>query len=183
MNGIVIVDAPEVIEMADNPAKAAAEKKGSSMVVALKLLSDGQADAMVSAGNTGALLVGGTMYVKRIRGIRRAALAPIVPTAGGGAVLIDSGANVECTPEYLLQFACMGSYYAKNQLDVSNPRVGLVNNGTEAGKGNALTKEAYRLLFPRGRGGKAQLRRQYRGGATSCSAWPTSSSATASRGT
>lgn len=146
VSGTVIVNAAETVEMTDNPAKVIMEKKDSSLVVALRLLGQDQGDAMVSAGNTGALLVGGTTYVKRIRGIRRAALAPVLPTAEGGAVLIDSGANVECTPEYLLQFAYMGSYYAKTQLGKASPRVALINNGTEAGKGNALTKEAYKLL-------------------------------------
>ena len=107
-----IVNAEEVITMEDDPSTATRRKKDSSMAVALKLLADGRGDAVISAGSTGALLTGATLIVGRIRGIRRAALAPVLPAGEKGVMLIDCGANVECTPEYLLQFAYMGSYYA-----------------------------------------------------------------------
>ena len=105
-----IVDAREIITMDDDPSTATRRKKASSMAVALKMLHDGEGDAVVSAGSTGALLTGATLTVKRIRGIRRAALAPVLPNGGRGVMLIDCGANVECTPEYLLQFAYRGSF-------------------------------------------------------------------------
>ncbi len=144
--GIEISHASETIEMEDEAATAARTKKDSSIIVGLKLLADGYGDAFVSAGNTGALLSGSTLTVKRIRGIRRAALAPIIPTLKGKAILIDCGANIECTPEYLLQFAYMGSSYAKHILDMTNPRIGLLNIGVEKNKGTVLQKDAYRLL-------------------------------------
>ena len=144
--GVEIVNASEIIEMEDDPAFAVRNKKDSSLTVALNLLRDERGDALVSAGNTGALLSGATLIVKRIRGIRRAALAPILPNSTGRFVLIDSGANTECTPEYLLQFAFMGSYYAQDALKLEIPRVGLLNNGTEETKGTPLHTEAYQLL-------------------------------------
>jgi glycerol-3-phosphate acyltransferase PlsX len=116
------------------------------MVIGLEMLKNGEADAMVSAGSTGALLTGATLYTKRIQGIRRAALAPYIPCRGGGVLLVDCGANVECTPEYLLQFAFMGSFYMKKLRGIESPRVGLVNNGAEPTKGTTLQKEAYALL-------------------------------------
>ncbi len=143
---VEIVNADDVITMEDDPTNAARFKKDSSMVTALRLLKDGAGDALVSAGNTGALLAGGTLYVKRIRVIRRAALSPILPTENGKALLIDCGANVECTPEYLLQFAFMGSYYMQSVFGVKNPVVRLLNNGAEEHKGGELQKQAYRLL-------------------------------------
>ena len=109
-------------------------------------MRDGRGDAFVSAGNTGALLSGATLVVKRVRGIRRAALAPYLPNSVGGFILIDCGANVECTPEYLLQFAFMGSYYAEDALKLASPRVGLLNNGTEPTKGTQLQLGAYDLI-------------------------------------
>lgn len=125
------------------------------MAAALRMLSAGEGDALVSSGNTGALLVGSTMYVKRIRGVRRAALAPLMPTASEkGSLLIDSGANVECTPEYLLQFAYMGSFYAQKQMGIPSPKVGLVNNGAEASKGTPMLKETYALLQQAGQAGR-----------------------------
>ena len=151
---VEIVDASEVIEFEDDPATAIRQKKNSSMVVGLELLRDGRGDAMVSAGNTGALLSGATLIVKRVRGIRRAALAPIVPNSTGGFVLIDCGANSECTPEYLMQFAFMGSYYAESALGLKTPRVGLLNNGTEPTKGTQLQLETYALLENAGSEGK-----------------------------
>ena len=115
----------------------------------------------MSAGSTGALLSAATLMVKRIRGIRRAALAPVVPTGGGGAVLIDCGANAECPPEYLLQFAYMGSYYAEHVLGRPEPRVGLLNIGVEPSKGTDLQTEVYPLLEKGRGGGPHQLRGQY----------------------
>jgi len=112
-SGVEVVHASEVVEMCDDPANAFRKKKDSSLTVGLNLLKDSAGDAFVSAGSTGALLSGATLVTKRIKGIRRAALAPVVPTGGGGSVLIDCGANAECPPEYLLQFAYMGSYYAR----------------------------------------------------------------------
>lgn len=143
---IAIVNASDVITMEDDPSTATRRKKDSSMTVALNLLRDGEGDAVVSAGSTGALLTGATLIVKRIRGIRRAAMAPVFPNGGKGAMLIDCGANVECTKEYLLQFAYMGSFYSEKILGVEKPRVGLLNVGTEETKGTPLQKETYALL-------------------------------------
>ena len=151
---IEVVNAPEVIDMCDSPMSVTKEKKDSSLGVALRLLSEGKGDAMVSGGNTGAVLVGSTMYVKRIRGIRRAALAPILPTDKGGALLIDCGANVECTPEYLLQFAYMGSFDCQKQMKIASPRIGLINNGAEESKGTPMIKETYGLLKQAGEAGR-----------------------------
>ena len=144
--GVEVVPASQVILMEDNPARAFKEKPDSSMTVGLKLLKEGKGDAFVSAGSTGALLSGATLIVKRIRGIRRAALAPVVPNAGGNMVLIDCGATAECTPEYLLQFAYMGSYYAQRFLGIAKPRVALLNIGAEESKGMDLQKAAHALL-------------------------------------
>jgi glycerol-3-phosphate acyltransferase PlsX len=144
--GVEISDATEVIDMDDDPATAVRVKKDASMTVGLNMLRDGHGDAMVSAGSTGALLSGATLIVKRVRGIRRAAMAPIIPNSAGGFILIDCGANTECTPEYLLQFAFMGSFYAEDALGLSAPRVALLNNGTERAKGTPLQREAYELL-------------------------------------
>ena len=117
------------------------------MVVGLRMLSEGQADAMISAGSTGALLSGATLIVKRVKGIRRAAMGPAMPNkAGGKTILLDCGANAECTPEFLLQFGIVGSLYAKKSFGIENPRVGLLNIGTEDTKGTPLQKEAYALL-------------------------------------
>ena len=148
---VEIAHASEIIDMEDNPATAFKDKKDSSMSVGLTLLRDGKGDAFVSAGSTGALLSAATLITKRIRGIRRAAMAPVVPTGGGGTILIDCGANLECTPEYLLQFAFMGSYYASHILGRPEPRVGLLNIGTEESKGGALQKEAFTLLEKAGK--------------------------------
>lgn len=145
-NGLEIVHAEEVIEVEDNPATVMREKKDASMTVGLNLLKEGRGDAFVSAGSTGALLSTATLIIKRVRGIRRAALAPVIPTATGSAVLIDCGATAECTPEYLLQFAFMGSFYAKRFLDRQEPKVGLLNIGAESNKGTDLHRETYKLL-------------------------------------
>ena len=141
-----IVNAEEIITMEDDPSTATRRKRDSSMAVALKLLADGQGDAAVSAGSTGALLTGATLTVGRIRGIRRAALAPVLPAGEHGVMLIDCGANVECTAEYLLQFAYMGSFYAGKIMGCETPRVGLLNVGTEDTKGGELQHRAFALL-------------------------------------
>ena len=145
-HGMEIVHTTETVDMCDDPSKVFRHKKDTSMGVGLTLLRDGKADALVSAGSTGALLAGATLITKRIRGIRRAALAPVVPNAGGNMVLIDCGATAEGTPEYLLQFAFMGAYYARRFLGIENPRVGLLNIGTEPSKGMELQKAAHALL-------------------------------------
>ena len=142
-----IVDAREIITMEDDPSTATRRKKDSSMAVALRMLKNGEGDAVVSAGSTGALLTGATLTAKRIRGIRRAALAPVLPNGGSGCMLIDCGANADCTPEYLLQFAYMGSFYMQKLHGVRNPRVGLLCNGTEEHKGDALRHDTYPLLM------------------------------------
>ena len=140
--------------MEDDPSTATRRKKDSSMAVALNLLKDGAGDAVVSAGSTGALLTGATLTVKRIRGIRRAALAPVLPAGEHGVMLIDCGANVECTAEYLLQFAFMGSFYAKKLMGCEAPRVGLLNVGTEDTKGSELQHQAFALLKKAGEEGR-----------------------------
>ena len=154
LNQVEIVDAREVVTMEDDPSTAARRKKDSSMTVALNLLRDGKGDAVVSAGSTGALLTGATLFVKRIKGIRRAAMAPVLPMGEHGLMLIDCGANVECTPEYLLQFAYMGSFYAKKMMGCTNPRVGLLNVGTEDTKGGELQHQAFALLKQAGDEGR-----------------------------
>jgi glycerol-3-phosphate acyltransferase PlsX len=121
-------------------------KKDTSMGVGLTMLKNGEGDALISAGSTGALLTGATLITKRVRGIRRAAMAPVIPTTTGKAILIDCGANAEWTAEYLVQFAHLGSFYAKSVLGLENPRVGLLNIGTEAEKGTDRQREAYSLL-------------------------------------
>ena len=145
--GVEIANADDVVGMHDDPAKVIKQRTNSSMVVGLKMLSDGQGDAFISAGSTGALLTGATLLVKRVKGIRRAAMGPSLPNkAGGRTVILDCGANAECTPEFLLQFGLVGSLYAKKNLGVENPKVGLLNIGTEDSKGTSLQKEAYGLL-------------------------------------
>lgn len=144
--GIEIAHASEVIHMHDDPVAVIRTKKDSSMAVGLRMLKEGVGDAMVSAGNTGALLSGSTLIVKRVNGIRRAALAPFIPNSGNGVLMIDCGANIECTPEHLLQFAFMGSYYVKSVIGYPDPRVGLLNIGVEETKGTELQREVYGLL-------------------------------------
>ena len=145
--GIQIANADDVVDMHDDPAEAVRKKKNSSMMVGLRMLSEGEGDAFISAGSTGALLSGATLIVKRIKGVRRAAMGPSMPNkAGGKTVILDCGANAECTPEFLLQFGLIGSLYAKKNLHIENPKIGLLNIGTEDTKGTSLQKEAYALL-------------------------------------
>ncbi len=150
---VTIVNASEVIEMHDDPATAFKRKKDSSMTVGLNMLKNGEGDAFVSAGSTGALLSAGTLLVKRIKGIRRAAMAPLVPVSGRGLVLVDCGANAECTVEYLVQFAYLGSFYAARALGMEKPRVGLLNIGTEDTKGDQLRLDTYKALKEAGDAG------------------------------
>ena len=146
--GVEISNADDVVDMHDDPGSVIHKRKNSSMVVGLKLLSQGEGDALVSAGSTGALLTGATLIVKRIKGIRRAAMGPSLPNkTGGKTVIVDCGANAECTAEFLLQFGLVGSAYAKKQLGIDNPRIGLLNIGTEDTKGTQLQKDAYALLM------------------------------------
>jgi len=145
--GMEIANADDVVDMHDDPANVIRKRKDSSMVVGLKMLAEGQGDAFVSAGSTGALLSGATLIVKRVKGIRRAAMGPAMPNkTGGKTVILDCGANAECTAEFLLQFGLVGSLYAKKYLGVADPKVGLLNIGTEDSKGTPLQKEAYGLL-------------------------------------
>ncbi len=145
-DGIELVDAPDVIQMEDHPKSILREHKDCSMATGLRMLAEGQGDAFVSAGSTGALLMGGTFIVKRIKGVSRPALAPVVPTQGEPLLLLDSGANADCRPEMLLQFAKMGSIYASHAFGKTVPRVGLLNIGTEDTKGGELQQAAFALL-------------------------------------
>ena len=152
--GVEIAHADDVVDMHDDPATVIHKRKNSSMIIGLKMLADGKGDAFVSAGSTGALLTGATLLVKRVRGIRRAAMAPAMPTKAGTKVIIcDCGANAECTPEFLLQFGLVASAYSKFTLGVENPRVGLLNIGSEDSKGTQLQKDAYALLKDASDGG------------------------------
>lgn len=144
--GVEIANADDVVDMHDDPAQVLRKRPGSSMVLGLKMLAEGNGDAFVSAGSTGALLTAATLTVKRIKGIRRAAMGPSIPTKTGRCVLMDCGANVECTPEFLVQFAQMGALYAEKVMRIERPRVALLNIGTEDTKGGALQKETYALL-------------------------------------
>ena len=141
-----VVHAQEVIETGEPPVMAVRRKKDSSIVTCMYLVKEGECDALVSAGSTGALLVGGQVIVGRIKGVERPPLAPLIPHMDGVSLLLDCGANVDARPGQLLQFAKMGSVYMEHVIGVANPRVGLVNIGVEEEKGNALTKEAYPLL-------------------------------------
>lgn len=141
-----VVPATEIIETAEPPVMAIRKKKDSSLVKALNLVKDGTCNAYVSAGSTGATLVGGQVLVGRIKGVERPPLAPLIPTEKGCALLIDCGANVDARPSYLVQFAKMGSIYMENVMGVKNPKVGIVNIGAEEEKGNALVKETFPLL-------------------------------------
>ena len=143
---VEIVDATEVIEMAEPPVMAIRKKKDSSIVKALHLVKDGTCDAFVSAGSSGAVLVGGQLIVGRIKGVERPPLAPLIPTETGASLLIDCGANVDARPSHLVQFAKMGSVYMENVMGIKNPKVAIVNIGAEEEKGNALVKETFPLL-------------------------------------
>lgn len=143
---VEVVHAEEVIETAEPPVMAIRRKKDSSIVKAMHMVKDGSCDAFVSAGSTGAVLVGGQVLVGRIKGVERPPLAPLIPTETGAALLVDCGANVDARPSHLVQFAKMGSVYMENVMGIQNPRVGIVNIGAEEEKGNALVKETFPLL-------------------------------------
>ena len=146
-DGVQIAHADEVVDMHDDPADAVRKKKNSSMMLGLRMLAEGEGDAFISAGSTGALLSGATLLVKRVKGVRRAAMGPSIPNKKGGkTVILDCGANAECTPEFLLQFALMGTLYAKKNMGIQSPRIGLLNIGTEDSKGGQLQKDTYALL-------------------------------------
>lgn len=141
-----LVDAPDVLEMTDKPAEAARHKPNTSMAVGMDLLKREQADAFVTAGNTGGAMATALFKLGRIKGVKRPALSPVIPVRGGSTVVIDIGANAECKPEYMPQFAIMGSIYAEVVLERPQPRVGLLSTGEEAGKGNDLVRESFPLL-------------------------------------
>jgi len=141
-----VVHAPQVLSMADDPARSARGKAESSMAVGMDLLKSGAASAFVTAGNTGGAMATALFRLGRLRGVKRPALAPTFPVQGGGAVVVDIGANADCRPEFLLQFAAMGSTYAQIMYGIARPRVALLSNGEEPGKGNQLVKETFPLL-------------------------------------
>lgn len=146
LEGMTILDAPDVISMEENPMEIRRSKSNSSMAVGLRALAEGKGDAFVSAGSTGALVVGATFIVKRIKGVKRAAIASIMPSDTTPFLMLDCGANAECKAEALVQFAVMGDLYMKHVMGVEKPRVALANIGTEATKGGELQREAYELL-------------------------------------
>lgn len=143
---ISLVEATEVIEMDEHPANAVRKKKDATIVVATRLVKQGEADAVVSAGSTGAQMAAALLGLGRIKGIERPAIATVLPTVEGGKLILDVGANLDATPEQLCQYALMGSIYAERILGIPNPRVGLLNVGSEEGKGNELTQKTYPLL-------------------------------------
>lgn len=141
-----VLPSTQVLSMEDEPTSVIKEKSGSSMAVGLRALADGKGDAFASAGNSGALVVGATTIVKRIKGVKRVTFAPVLPKAGGFFMLTDGGANVDCRPEMLLQFGLMGSVYMEKVMGIRNPRVGLCNVGSESHKGDELRRQAHALL-------------------------------------
>ena len=143
---VEVVNATEVIAMAEPPVAAIRSKKDSSIVKGLYMVREGRCDAFVSAGSTGAVLAGGQVIVGRSKGVERPPLAPLIPTEKGASLLIDCGANVDAKPSQLVQFAKMGSIYMENVMGIKNPRVGIVNIGAEEEKGNALVKETFPML-------------------------------------
>lgn len=145
-----IVDAPDIVEMTDKPVKSAKEKPNNSMAVGLRLVKTGEAEAFVTAGNTGAAYFNAVTTLHRMDGISRPALASPIPVRSGKAVFIDTGANADCRPEFLMEFGLMGSIYAQKLLRVQSPLVGLLANGEEAGKGNQLVKDAFPVLSQSG---------------------------------
>lgn len=146
LDKMTIVHTEDVIEVCEDPTSLVKEHANSSMAVAMKLVADGKADAFVSAGSTGAIVVGASLIVKRIKGVKRPTIATVMPCKNGCFMLVDGGANLECRPEMLLQFAQMGTIYMNKIMNVANPRVGLVNVGTEETKGRDLQKESYALF-------------------------------------
>ncbi len=145
-DSVHLVHAPEVVEMTDKPARNARRKSDNSMAIGMDLIKDGIGDAFVTAGNTGGAMANALFRLGRIRGVKRPGLTAAFPVMGGHSVVLDIGANTECKPLFLVQFAVMGSLYSQKVLGISNPRVGLLSNGEEAGKGNALVQEAYPLI-------------------------------------
>lgn len=143
---IEYIHAPEVLEMTDKPARAARGKAENSMAIGMDLVKGGKADAFVTAGNTGGAMANALFRIGRIKGVKRPGLTAAFPVTGGNAVIVDIGANTDCKPEYLLQFALMGSAYIEGAFGIKNPRIGLLSNGEEPGKGNQLVKESYPLL-------------------------------------
>ena len=143
---VEVIHAPEVLEMTDKPAETARGKAMNSMAIGMDLVKEGEADAFVTAGNTGGAMANALFRLGRIRGVKRPAVSPIIPVLGGHAVILDVGANADCKPIFLLQFAIMGTIYAEKVLGKSSPRVGLLSNGEEPGKGNMLVKETFPLL-------------------------------------
>lgn len=144
--GFEIVEAKEVIETSENPVKAIRTKKDSSLVKALELVRDGEADAFISSGNSGAIMVGAQTILGKIKGITRPTFAPIIPTSNGPATIVDSGANMDARPDFLTQWAVLGSVYMQLMFDMPAPRVAIVNVGAEEDKGNKLVKETFPLL-------------------------------------
>jgi glycerol-3-phosphate acyltransferase PlsX len=146
LDKIEIAHAPEVLTMTDNPAETARRSAANSMAVGIDLVKNGYADAFVTAGNTGGAMATALFRLGRIRGVKRPGLAPTLPVMGGQVIMIDLGANTDCKPEYLVQFAVMGSVYAERVFNKSRPRIALLSNGEEPGKGNELVKETFPLL-------------------------------------
>jgi glycerol-3-phosphate acyltransferase PlsX len=143
---VVLVHAPEILEMGDKPARNARRKADNSMAIGMDLVKEGKADAFVTAGNTGGAMANGLFRLGRIKGVKRPALTTALPTKKGFAIAVDIGANADCKPQYLLQFGIMGSIYAEKVLGIDRPRVALLSNGEEEGKGNELVKEAFSLF-------------------------------------